>query len=561
MHAEMAFASASKAIPQTLSRLDPWLRTIYPLGAVALSGIGFAGDELLAIDAFQGYLLRIDPLTDSATILNSQQVEVFAEARGLAIAGETIWFARQSSVYFCDRRQLVPQHFFTIPYDVDGVAVGESTVYLASKKAGYIYIFEQATRRLITRLALPGVGISNLALRGEELWVCDRTEQTVFCLDRATGDVQFSIMTPFECPTGLAFHNHPETGAPVLYVSYAIEEPYVRDNPNDPDSPYELSFQDRTFIHPLHFRYNAEHHYTLSNGYLIEMIYAEELQPLEEVQLEQAQWRIALPTNTDRQTVLGVEAIGLPFTEELQGNQRVAVFKFDTLKPNEHHIFGWKALLAVHGIRYRFTYDDVDKTPPLSAEMQATYLVDDDELAMDTSVIREAAQAAVGTETNILRKVLRIRNYVYDRLSYSLTTAIDTPDVVLTRGIGSCGEYVGLLLALLRLNGIACRTVGRYKCPKYPEQHHLPLEPQYNHVWIEFYLPGYGWLPMESNPDDIGTGPYPTRFFMGLPWYHAEIAKGIPFQRLTTPNGKVDVSIGELAINHVRFTILGELAP
>ncbi|KAB1986251.1 transglutaminase-like domain-containing protein, partial [Haemophilus parainfluenzae] len=82
------------------------------------------------------------------------------------------------------------------------------------------------------------------------------------------------------------------------------------------------------------------------------------------------------------------------------------------------------------------------------------------------------------------RQVLSIRNYVYDRLSYAVTPAIDTPDVVLQRGRGSCGEYVGLLLALMRLNGIACRTVGRYKCPPRADQPGIFLEPDFNHVWI-----------------------------------------------------------------------------
>ena len=82
---------------------------------------------------------------------------------------------------------------------------------------------------------------------------------------------------------------------------------------------------------------------------------------------------------------------------------------------------------------------------------------------------------------------------------------------------------------------------------------------------MEFYVPGFGWLPMESNPDDvIEGGPYPSRFFMGLAWYHAEIGKGITFEALTSeglPVAKEKVSIGELAINHVRFTILQELQP
>ncbi|MGB3760340.1 MAG: transglutaminase family protein, partial [Rivularia sp. (in: cyanobacteria)] len=201
----------------------------------------------------------------------------------------------------------------------------------------------------------------------------------------------------------------------------------------------------------------------------------------------------------------------------------------------------------------------------LPTEFISRYLIDDDDLAMHTPIVREAAIEAVGSETNLLRKMYNIRNYVYDKLSYSIKPHIDTPDIVLERGTGSCGEYVGLLLALCRLNGIACRTVGRYKCPPYAEKKGIPLQPDYNHVWLEFYIPGFGWLPMESNPDDVGRdGPHPTRYFMGLSWFHVEIGKGISFETLSSEGKRIekeDISIGELAINHIRFTILEELPP
>jgi transglutaminase-like putative cysteine protease len=547
-----------------LSRTDPWYRTIRPLGTYALQGIAFLDDALIALDSVRGYLIRIDPATDNTTIINSCQVDEFIGATGLAISGRTIWFARENSVYYCGLDDWKPYPFITQSYPVDGVGVWESTVYVTSQKEGYISIYDRALRRLITRLPMPGVGIENLTVHGEDLWVCDRTEQTVYCLDRATGQPKVYVLTPFEHPTGIAFHPNPVTGKNFLYVSYAIEEPYIRDNPNA-EFPYELTFRDRTFIHPLHISHNKTDQYALSNGYLVEMSYAEELLPLEDVQgkhLQQLEWRIALPAETDRQKIVRVDPIGLPFTEELQDGQRVAVFTFNSLQFHERHIFGWKVVLELRGIKYLLTPEDTENSPALSPAFEATYLVDDDELAMDTAVIREAARAAIGTETNVLRKILKIRNYVYDRLSYGIQPHIDTPDIVLQRGVGSCGEYVGVLLALARLNGIACRTVGRYKCPPKASEHHIPLEPDYNHVWIEFYVPGYGWLPMESNPDDIvERGPYPTRFFMGLPWYHAEIAKGIPFETIKTADGSADIAIGDLAINHVRFTILGELPP
>lgn len=537
-------------------------RTIRPIGAAALHGIAFLKDKLIAIDTVKGHLLQIDPTSDNTTILNSNTVSEFVDVSGLSFWENTLWCTRQNTVYFCQIEDLTLQPFVTLPYPANGVAVWESTIYVTCQKYGYILIFDRNTGRQITKFYAPGVGVENITVRGEELWISDTTEQTVYCLDRATGEIKFSVLTPFDCPTGLAFYSNSQTNQTELYVAYAGEEAYIRDNPNAEPS-HELTYRDRTFVHPLHYYYDPAGRYALSNGYLIEMSYVEELSPLDEVYLEQLEWRIALPAQTTRQQVRHIEPIGLPFTEELQDGQRVAVFRFDALNKGERHLFGWKALIEVRGIKYRFTPKDVENIPDLLPEFQSRYLVDDDELAMDTRIVRRAAREAIGSETNLLRKMFNIRNYVYDQLSYGIKPHIDAPDVVLERGVGSCGEYVGVLLALSRLNGIACRTIGRYKCPPYAEQQGLPLQPDFNHVWLEFYVPDFGWLPMESNPDDVvEQGPYPSRFFMGLAWYHVEIGKGIPFEALTSRGLALeDISIGDLALNHIRFTILEELPP
>ena len=536
-------------------------RLIRPIGVYALRGLALQADRLLALDSIRGYLLQIDPATDNTRILNSRHADQYQDATGLALWEDTLWFIQGGEIYQSRLDDFEPQPVATLPYDADGVAVWESTLYVTCKKAGYIFILDRATGRRITKFSHPGIGVENIAVTAEQLWLCDQLEQTVYCLDRATGALLFSVLTPFASPTGIALAPNTSIDTGTLWLTYAYEEPYIRDDPNSAD-PHQLTFRDRTFIHPLHFHHDAAKSYALSNGYQIEMSYVEEISPLDSIQLHQLEWRIALPTNTQRQTVIHIEPIGRPFSEEIINGQRVALFKFDTLHPHESHLFGWKARLEVRGIKYQLTPRRVENAPPLSPEFQRRYLVDNDDLAMDSPIVQAAAQKAVGTETNLLRQVLSIRNYVYDRLSYGIRPQIDTPDIVLERGIGSCGEYVGLLLACCRLNGIACRTVGRYKCPPHGDQIGVLLEPDFNHVWLEFYIPGYGWLPMESNVDDvIEGGPYPTRFFMGLPWYHIEMGKEIPFERIQMTEGNTAVKIGELAINHVRFKILGELPP
>ena len=441
---------------------------------------------------------------------------------------------------------------------------GKKLFISPAKKTGTIGVYSKDDGTEITRFYAPGIGDENITIYDEEIWLCDNLEQTVYCLDRATGKTKYTILTPFEYPSGLSFYEDKETGEKVLYIAYTDQEPYIRDNPNA-EPNHELLYRDRTFIHPLYFKYDPENKCTLSNGFLIEMSYLEEVSPLDEIKLKDLEWRIALPTESPRQKIQSIEAVGLPYTEEDYDGQRVALFKFPEFNSNERYVFGWRAVLEVWSIKHQITPKDCESLPPLTPEFETKYLIDDDDLSMNTEIILRASEEARGSETNPLRKMYSIRNYVYDRLSYGIKPHIDTPDIVLKRGVGSCGEYLGLLLALARLNGIASRTVGRYKCPMKVLHFNIPLVPDFNHVWMEFYLPNIGWLPMESNPDDLDDGgPYPTRFFMGLSWYHVEMAKDMPFETLISeglPVSKEKTSIGQLAINHVSFTILHELQP
>ncbi len=545
--------------------------TIRPIVATSLDGIAFKNNNLYVIDSRNGYLLKINPDNSTCKIINHSDWEDYIGAKGLCLTETEIWFIARESVYYCaiqwqDGELVIvspPKHAFLLSYMANGIAVWENTIYLTCYKSGKILVYSKDGKQ-ITSFYAPGIGSENITIKEDELWVCDHTEQTVYCLDRATGSTKYTIITPFESPTALSFYQDPETGKEVLYIAYTDQEAYIRDNPNvEPN--HELLYRDRTFIHPLYFKYDQENKHTLSNGFLIEITYLEELSPLDPIELKDLEWRIALPTESDRQKIISVEPVGLPYIEENQNGEKVALFKFPQFTAEKRFVFGWRAVLEVWGIKYQIKPHHCEALPPLSPEYESKYLIDDDNLAMNTEVILTAAESARGTETNPLRKMYSIRNYVYDHLTYGIKPHIDTPDLVLKRGVGSCGEYLGLLLALSRLNGIACRTVGRYKCPLKVLNFGVPLIPDFNHVWMEFYLPNIGWLPMESNPDDLDDGgPYPTRFFMGLSWYHVEMAKDLPFETLISegsPVNKETTSIGQLALNHVSFTIIEELQP
>ncbi|MFN3926867.1 MAG: transglutaminase domain-containing protein [Pseudanabaenaceae cyanobacterium] len=531
---------------------------IFPIATYVLHGVAISGNQAISLDVYRGYVVEIDLFTEATKILNSRSAASWRELlqdnwqdnlHDLAVTEHTLWLTLANRVYCTDLTDFELQLFAELPEPVQGIAVSEGGVYLASRQAGKIFMLGRSTRTLQRVLPIPGHGWTALTLHDHYLWACDRQEETIYCLDPRTGEIWWRALTPFRSPVGLDFWGD------LLYVLYTQEERYIAENPNQ-ENPYSIERRDRSLLHQLRWQTKgARPRYTLSNGYLVEMVYVEETYGTEPIAVKNLNWRIALPSHSDRQVVRSVEAVGLPFREEEQAGQRVAVFNLGDLRADEAHYFGWRALLELRGIKYELTPAEVADVPPLAPEMRAQYLVDDDDLAMDRPVVVAAAREAGGGETNILKKIINIRNYVYDKLEYRMRPYISPPDEALQRGTASCGEYVGVLLALLRLNGIACRTVGRYKCPPYPDQQGVILHQYYNHVWVEFYIPTIGWLPMESNPDDTGQPPYPTRWFMGLPWFHVEIGKGITFETIKPQ----PYSIGELALNHVRFRILAEL--
>lgn len=310
---------------------------------------------MLAVDPFRGYLLRIDPQTSNTAILNPRHAAEFEQATGLAHWEGRVWIARDHGVYVTDLNDIDLKPVLTLPYAADGVALWENTLYVSCKKAGYIFVFDRESGQRITQFPAPGIGIENLSVWGDYLWACDQTEQTVYCLDRATGELVVKMLTPFATPTGIAVPPHTSPDHGTLWVAYTNEEPYVRDDPNS-EVPFELTFRDRTLIHPLTYRWYKDQNYCRTNGYLVEMTYVEEIDALEDAAaLQNVEWRMAFPTSTDRQRLRSVEPVGLPYDEEVQNGERVASFKFPTLDPHERHIFGWKALVEVYGIKYQLT--------------------------------------------------------------------------------------------------------------------------------------------------------------------------------------------------------------
>ncbi len=112
-----------------------------------------------------------------------------------------------------------------------------------------------------------------------------------------------------------------------------------------------------------------------------------------------------------------------------------------------------------------------------------------------TPAMEKKAAEIIGNETNPYLRAQKIFWCIQDTLPYSKAphnwlTASGIPEsvYVLETGIGDCGSQSMYFTALCRAAGIPARATGGMQ---------MILGTPSSHIWAEFYLEGYGWIPVD----------------------------------------------------------------
>jgi transglutaminase-like putative cysteine protease len=143
----------------------------------------------------------------------------------------------------------------------------------------------------------------------------------------------------------------------------------------------------------------------------------------------------------------------------------------------------------------RFTIDPVMVKPYNTSDPEyRKYTAPTTNIAL-TPAMKKKAQEIVGNETNPYLQAQMIYRYVSDSLPYShaphmLLDATGKPRsvYVLETGIGDCGAQSQYFAALCRSIGIPARV---------PVGYQMIMQPAGTHVWAEYYVEGYGWIPAD----------------------------------------------------------------
>ncbi|MDX9864373.1 MAG: transglutaminase-like domain-containing protein [Anaerolineaceae bacterium] len=179
-------------------------------------------------------------------------------------------------------------------------------------------------------------------------------------------------------------------------------------------------------------------------------------------------------------------------------------------------------------IEYEVTVNALDyNLSTCSGETLQSFTNAEQYLEVDNSEISTTADILTRDAATDCAAVHNIYTYVIDSMEYAGYMPGDMGALSAHQtGSGDCTEYADLMIALTRAAGIPARFVEgvAYSWDGYYD------ESQTKHDWLEVYLPGSGWVPMDPTWGENDADTY----FAGVSADHIIVTKG---RNLSTLNG------------------------
>lgn len=134
-------------------------------------------------------------------------------------------------------------------------------------------------------------------------------------------------------------------------------------------------------------------------------------------------------------------------------------------------------------------------------------------------------EAGMKGEKDLRKTIFFVQNYLYDNTEYSLEPGVTpngedfTEHFLFQNKKGYCVHYATAAAMMFRSMGVPARYVEGYHADKKTLQdndtiavegttiwHTVDLTDRYAHAWVEIYISGYGWIPVEVTKPYLNIG-------------------------------------------------------
>jgi hypothetical protein len=127
-----------------------------------------------------------------------------------------------------------------------------------------------------------------------------------------------------------------------------------------------------------------------------------------------------------------------------------------------------------------------------SSSLYLAYTQPETLIESSSQEINSIVQSIVGNESNIHEKIYKIYDFVVKYLKYQAQEEEKGALWALKNGVGDCSEYSYLFVALCRAAGIPARVQAGFAF------HSEKEVVEDGHMWAEYYLENYGWIPVDA---------------------------------------------------------------
>ncbi len=452
------------------------------------TGLAWDGHVLWVADLETATLNAVDPA--SGAVVRTLPAPGY-QPMGLAWDGHFLWVVDRADKTAYAVNPVTRLTVRALPLDTaapEGIAWDGHTLWTVDARDGVVNRIDDSDGTTSKSFASPlahgrrGDEIG-MAFAGRKLYVADRLADTIYRVDTGEGAVLDSFPSPGPYPAGLAWD-----GTHLWNVDYETRTLYELDV--TASGPYVRS-------HPRREK----------------LVYREVWRNFGPGTVETLDINVAVPRTLPNQELAGPPV----FTPRPTGfvtdrwGQKCAHFHFTDIKPGASVAATMSVEATLYKVRW---YIDPDKVGPLDAipaDIRRLYTQDDSKLDITDPVITDAVKKAVGEEKNPYWIARKINRYIQDHMHYELVGGWNIAPTVLARGSGSCSEYTFVMLAMCHAAGLPARYDGSIVI-----RGDDASRDDVFHRWVEVYLPGYGWVPVDPSGGDSPVPATRAAYFGGL---------------------------------------------
>ena len=244
-----------------------------------------------------------------------------------------------------------------------------------------------------------------------------------------------------------------------------------------------------------------------------------------------------LPFPTESPSQRGVKALSRSTEPLIPDFRGLSAYRLSDLENDKIITVSQDHLVQVYGIETDIKADKIRNPPSPAPQVYSSLVAPDTLVPSNHKDITSFAQRAVGKEKNHYKSARLILDSLLAKVSIDESSFTAAPLDALKSGRADAWDLAILYAAMLRAAGIPSLPVAGVVVDE--------SRRAWRHAWVEFYLYGFGWVPVDPalvGGARIGSfeAPFedPARYFGNMDNRHIAFSRGLVKLDRITPDGR-----------------------